>query len=934
MYGRRKAALVNGAHVSSLTVGGNAEVRIMGGAKVDFLRAIGRSTVTADARATVSQVQSADDATVVLGGTLNTGLVDASDNVAISVTKGTKVAHLSASGHAKVKLGEGAEASQLTVSGDAAAALDDCPGMVSVDVSDNATLTANRGTKVAHLSASGRAEVTLNAGAEAGHVTGSGDSRFHILGGALGDLRLSGRSEVEIRKAVFLGVNLSTPTVSVSGGVITFTPGSAIHLHAGEVALANGKVTGAWENGDRFSFWLIEGDPRESDPSRALRRPKSPPKELIVHPFPGAKGGIGVVKAPLDVEGDASVEPSPFKRYPFMPTLLENEDEELCRLALGDARERFLSSEVDPPLVESGEDHFRWLEWTAVTLLDGLESFANWNLLELDLDGTGRKQALLQQTTPTKYDYEYRAFVFPSREAAVEALRRGPDVDDGPYDIEFEGGTMYHPGATVLVSDDPEEIRGDAGVFGSVFEFKGRYYFFETLLEDSRVPGETLGLFRLRSDGLVDRRCVIRTQPEKPAREALWAAPGVSSYLKVLRAIGGGYDYGAMAAVERAAYRPWAVFPRLDSLGGSNIPGDSAMHYFLNDWSFSDIWSRREYETYLEHVPAARRGLERYYRKAFGLGEKDAKEWADRAFEETRAVWISVPHDYGPGGNGVFYDRNEDPNATAIMAGILTGSPDHALECVRDLPRPLLRADYLHAAAESPKATRRLLDAGVPVDAGNAFGKTALMTAAHMNRPDVVRILLKREAGPGRKTQATSVHNDIYLHRSDRTALMYAAENAGPEVMKLLLDAGADPEARDSMGNGVSFYLQRNSWLTPEQRRSDVRSVAASASGKPKGPSFDCRKSTTAVERLICSDEVLGMQDRALAAAFARWLKLGGGREARSEQRGWLKSRDKECLEVARPDQVSCLQQKTRARIRYLHNRIAEVEKPGIPGDE
>lgn len=879
-----KAVLVEGARVSSLTVAGEAEVLIKAGAKVDFLKTKDHSNVTAETGAEVVRVEATGHSTVSLNGGMETGYLDASDNAAVSVNKRAKVSRLTASGHAKVTLGEGAEVS---------------------------------------------------------HLTGSGDSRVHIQGGGFGGLYLSGNSQADIRKAVFKGVNLSTQTVSVSGGVITFTADSTIHLHAGEVSLRNGKVTGVWEDGERFSFWLIEGNLGNHGPYQELRRSETPPKQLVVHSLPAAEASFDFSKAPPVVEGGASIKPLPFKRYPFMPRLRENQDEELCRLALEDATERFLSTEIDPPLNASGREHFRWLDWAERMEPEELEARGKWTLLELDLDGTGRKQALLQQKVPHSWRGDnYSAFVFPSREAAEQALRRGPSANPqkrkGDHASPLEGGTMYHPEATAVVSGGTDVLNANEWAPSSLFEFKGRYYFYENNLQAGRNYGEVIGLFRLRSDGKVERRCAIQVLPEQGIRRALFTVPGVASYLKVLEEIGGAsggdcgtlragarHDYGAMTAAERACYRPWATSRRFKGIFSVYYVYDGTMLSFMRDWSFGDVWSRREFQTYLEHVPAAVRGLEQYYQKAFGMGRKDAKEWATRVFEEMTAAWFLIPERYEAGG-GVYL-----PGAEPLMNAILTGSTERAGEFLSH-SRHRVEAKHLHAAAESPEITRRILDAGVDVDAGNEFGKTALMTAAHMNRPDVVRLLLERKADPARKTREVSSCGTV-IERGDRTALMYAAENAGPEVIKLLLDAGADPEVRDSRGNGISFYLQRNPWLTPEQRRTDIRTVAASASGEPKGASFDCRGASTSVERLICGDEVLRMQDRALAAAFARWLTLGGGGEAGSEQREWLKRRDKECIGMDRSGQVSCLQQKTRSRIRYLHNRIAEHETTGLP---
>ena len=70
------------------------------------------------------------------------------------------------------------------------------------------------------------------------------------------------------------------------------------------------------------------------------------------------------------------------------------------------------------------------------------------------------------------------------------------------------------------------------------------------------------------------------------------------------------------------------------------------------------------------------------------------------------------------------------------------------------------------------------------------------MVAAHMNRPDSVKILLKAGADPN--LQTTTVNEcGVTIERGDRTALMYAAENADIDVMRLLVETGAMIDAKD-----------------------------------------------------------------------------------------------------------------------------------------
>jgi uncharacterized protein len=69
--------------------------------------------------------------------------------------------------------------------------------------------------------------------------------------------------------------------------------------------------------------------------------------------------------------------------------------------------------------------------------------------------------------------------------------------------------------------------------------------------------------------------------------------------------------------------------------------------------------------------------------------------------------------------------------------------------------------------------------------------------------------------------------------------------------------------------------------------------------------SFDCEKASSAAEKMICADDLLGRLDEALAKSYAGMRASDIGRGARQDllktQRAWIGERDRcrtrECLE-------------------------------------
>ena len=97
-----------------------------------------------------------------------------------------------------------------------------------------------------------------------------------------------------------------------------------------------------------------------------------------------------------------------------------------------------------------------------------------------------------------------------------------------------------------------------------------------------------------------------------------------------------------------------------------------------------------------------------------------------------------------------------------------------------------------------------LLDRGADVTQSDQYGMTALHYAVEMNKPSLLKALLKRGADPNaRLTQGLPFRRGDYVGREaydGASPFWLAARLGNVEMMRELLDAGADPELRQAWG--------------------------------------------------------------------------------------------------------------------------------------
>ena len=215
----------------------------------------------------------------------------------------------------------------------------------------------------------------------------------------------------------------------------------------------------------------------------------------------------------------------------------------------------------------------------------------------------------------------------------------------------------------------------------------------------------------------------------------------------------------------------------------------------LQAWGATDLWTYRQEQKIDADFRRAKRDLTRYYQRAFGMSDYQARVTA------FYAVW----------------------SIGGAESWAVTGKVNRlALAILQHRPLPVVKAALAReakipmttyfAAVAYPAALRCLLARQNDVDVVNDYGKTLLMEAARYNQLRTVKMLLARGVNVNAKTNAPEGYAEDYQAMPDnhgfRTALMFAASYAGLPVIKALLAAGADINARDSTGLSAYDYLE------------------------------------------------------------------------------------------------------------------------------
>lgn len=267
----------------------------------------------------------------------------------------------------------------------------------------------------------------------------------------------------------------------------------------------------------------------------------------------------------------------------------------------------------------------------------------------------------------------------------------------------------------------------------------------------------------------------------------------------------------------------------------------------LFQWTERSLENKQVYRRLLPLLQPAVNELERLY-AGQGLDQGDATLAAELLLHETlaRAVESLAPPEQPvalPLRAGASWqpryaiapapgDLERGRQFATLHSVLLNNAPAHVVADFIRYEKDTLGERWGRGADASPATLaavmradnlRLLLDAGMPVDQTNLWGKTALMSAAQYNQLDSVRLLLQRGANVHSRTQleagaGVGGPEQAQARQGAQTALLLAAQHAEAELIDALVQAGALRQAWSGYDRQVCAALQDNTLLNDRER--------------------------------------------------------------------------------------------------------------------
>ena len=609
---------------------------------------------------------------------------------------------------------------------------------------------------------------------------------------------------------------------------------------------------------------------------------------------------------------------SAFARSVFEPHIVESKDDAVCNLFIEHYQKEFRTEAKFP----SGLIKSKKISRPSFTAIPGDHIQGDLYVADIEIEGS-KKIFVKYRYYKTIYDAYLSRFYLFNHENNKSLTSRFANKD------QIESRYFF-----THFSDESNDMEMRMYDGNYPVKLNGNWYYAESNSGDN-----SLNVFTLHKNSSSEMVCQLKIYPTLKS-EHVTKLPFFATYKKTLENImlssgdcgsKSGPQYRAKASGELLAtmivYRPWAI----KSTWVTRKSFESRIKFqrkHFNDWQFQDIWSYREFDTYLNAKANAINELAGYFNKSYSYSKAKAKDMAKTLVDIMPGHYYSMGQSFDTEKDLTIYQKLVDGTfrrwneIDTIFAIDFNQPAEWPNRCYHTIANPITALTFL---ADSSHLLEKL-SVEQRHSILSSYGKDLLMYSAHMNNLDSTKYLLDFGWNPNAVTHQLeackpSWRNEFCLNRTHRSALTYAAENASIELIKALIDAGADTSIKDSQDNTLDFYIKLNPRFSDVEKALGfddlMKKYAESSQIKP---GFACLGKLNRVEHAICDSEGLSIYDRELATNYRRAMKNEKiARQLKKDQIRWIGNRNRECKAFEKDFQVdACIARTTRARIRYL----------------